>query len=66
MARATGHDAFAMHCLAYCNMSDICHRETTNVLAKFNPQQRTALLKEIGGSFQLANQKAKWLPEQDE
>eukprot|EP00435_Cladocopium_sp_Y103_P014551 s3693_g3.t1 len=48
------------------NMPDICQRETTRALACFNSQQRVALLRELAGRFQLANQKAKWLPDQDD
>ena len=46
------------------NMPDICQYETVHALSRFPSRQRAALLRELAGCFQLANQKAKWIPDQ--
>ena len=41
-------------------MPDISHYDTVVVLQSFSQEQRKALLKELGGGYQLSQQKATW------
>ena len=62
MTRAWQEKFFMLHShrTKWFNMPDVCQQETTAVLKTFPHDQRAALMRELGGGFQLAQQKMKW------